>query len=105
MNKYSNKYKHNITEVQYQAIVKVVVRFTIKKNKKPHGKKKGGLKLFILFASNNGNIFFFNKLRQEFCFLKRKAMKYLSEYFLSKGCVLMFCAYLSQSHKRGHSNG
>lgn len=67
--------------------------------------KKGGLKLFILLASKNGNNFFFIKLRQEFCFLKRKAMEYLSEYFLSKGCVLMFCAYLSQSHKRGHSNG
>lgn len=103
MNKYSKKYKHNITEVQYQAIVKVVVRFTIKKT---HGKKKRGLKLFILLASYNGNnFFFFIKLRQEFCFLKRKAMEYLSEYFLSKGCVLMFCAYLSQSHKRGHSNG
>lgn len=31
--------------------------------------KKGGLKLFILLASNNGNnIIFFIKLRQEFCY-------------------------------------
>lgn len=73
--------------------------------KKPHGKKKRGVKTFHFICIKQWKHFFFIKLRQEFCFLKRKAMEYLSEYFLSKGCVLMFCAYLSQSHKRGHSNG
>lgn len=73
MNKYSKKYKHNITEVQYQAIVKVVVRFTIKKTHGKKKKKKGGLKLFILFASNNGNIFFFHQAKTRVLLLKKKS--------------------------------